>query len=39
MGVEGEDLEGVFGGNELLEHNLHPNYNDKVVAVVGGSWL
>ena len=36
MGVEGEDLEGVFGGNELLEHNLHPNYNDKVVAVVGG---
>ena len=36
MGVEGEDLEGVFGGNELLEHNLHPNYNDKIVAVVGG---
>lgn len=36
MGVEGEELEGVFGGNELLEHNLHPNYNDKVVAVVGG---
>ena len=36
MGVEGENLEGVFGGNELLEHNLHPNYNDKVVAVVGG---
>lgn len=36
MGVEGEELEGIFGGNELLEHNLHPNYNDKVVAVVGG---
>lgn len=36
MRVEGEELEGVFGGNELLEHNLHPNYNDKVVAVVGG---
>ncbi len=36
MGVEGENLEGVFGGNELLEHNLHPNYNDKIVAVVGG---
>lgn len=36
MGVEGEDLEGVFGGNELLEHNLHPDYQNKIVAVVGG---
>lgn len=36
MGVEGEDLEGVYGGNELLEYNLHPNYKGKKVAVVGG---
>lgn len=36
MGIEGEELEGVFGGNELLEHKLHPNYNGKTVAVVGG---
>ena len=36
MGVEGEGLEGVFGGNELLEYNLHPNYEGKTVAVVGG---
>lgn len=36
MGVEGEDLDGVFGGNELLEYNLHPNYKGKIVAVVGG---
>ena len=36
MGVEGENLEGVYGGNELLEYNMHPNYNGKTVAVVGG---
>ena len=36
MGVEGEELEGVYGGNELLEYNLHPEYNGKKVAVIGG---
>lgn len=36
MGIEGEELEGVFGGNELLENNLHPNYQGKTVAVIGG---
>lgn len=36
MGVEGEELKGVYGGNELLEYNLHPNYKGKVVMVVGG---
>ncbi len=36
MGVEGEELEGVIGGNELLEHKLHPNYEGKTVAIVGG---
>lgn len=36
MGIEGEELEGVFGGNELLEYRLHPNYKGKTVAVVGG---
>ena len=36
MGVEGENLEGVFGGNELLEKGLHPNYKGKKVAVIGG---
>ncbi len=36
MGVEGEELEGVYGGNELLEKNEHPDYSGKVVAVVGG---
>lgn len=29
MGVEGEELQGVYGGNELLEYNLHPNYEGK----------
>lgn len=36
MGVLGEDKKGVFGGNELLEHNLHPDYVGKKVAVIGG---
>lgn len=36
MNIEGETLEGVFGGNELLEYNLHPEYTDKKVIVVGG---
>ena len=36
MGVEGEELKGVYGGNELLEYNLHPEYTNKKVIVVGG---
>ena len=36
MGVEGEDFDGVFGGNELLEYNLHPNYEGKTACVIGG---
>ena len=36
MGVKGEKLEGVYGGNELLEYNKHPNYEGKTVAVIGG---
>lgn len=36
MGVPGEDLQGVYGGNQLLEHQNHPNYTNKKVAVIGG---
>lgn len=36
MGVEGEELDGVFGGNELLEYGNHPDYAGKRVAVIGG---
>lgn len=36
MGIDGEELNGVYGGNELLEYNLHPNYDGKKVAVIGG---
>lgn len=36
MGVEGEELKGVFGGNQLLEHNDHPDYTNKKVAIIGG---
>lgn len=36
MGVKGENLKGVYGGNELLENNTHPNYEGKIVCVIGG---
>lgn len=36
MGIIGEDLEGVYGGNELLETGNHPNYDNKNVSVIGG---
>ena len=36
MNVEGEDLEGVLGGNSLLETGKHPEYKGKRVAVIGG---
>lgn len=36
MDVEGEELEGVYGGNSLLETGKHPDYTGKRVAVIGG---
>lgn len=36
MGVNGENLDGVYGGNELLEYGMHPNYKGKKVLVIGG---
>ncbi|MBP3707269.1 MAG: NAD(P)-dependent oxidoreductase [Clostridia bacterium] len=36
MGIDGENLEGVYGGNELLEKNCHPDYAGKTVIVSGG---
>lgn len=36
MNIEGENLQGVFGGNELLENNIYPDYTNKNVAVIGG---
>lgn len=36
MGIYGEDLEGVYGGNQLLEYNNHPDYKNKKVAIIGG---
>ena len=36
MGVEGEELHGVFGGNQLLEKKDHPDYINKKVAIIGG---
>ena len=36
MNIEGEELEGVYGGNSLLEKGNHPQYKGKKVAVIGG---
>lgn len=36
MGIEGENLDGVYGGNELLERSSHPDYIGKTVIVSGG---
>ena len=36
MGIDGENLQGVFGGNELLENRNHPDYRNKKVAIIGG---
>lgn len=36
MNIPGENLQGVYGGNELLETSIHPNYEGKNVAVSGG---
>ena len=36
MGIEGEELKGVYGGNQLLEYKNHPDYKGKKVAVIGG---
>ena len=34
MGIEGEELEGIYGANSLLETGEHPNYIDRNVAVI-----
>lgn len=36
MEVLGEELKGVYGGNQLLEKQNHPNYKNKKVAIIGG---
>ena len=36
MNIENEEIQGVYGGNSLLEENNHPNYEGKKVEVIGG---
>lgn len=36
MAIEGEEIEGVYGGNSLLENQNHPDYTNKKVAIIGG---
>lgn len=36
MNIDGENLEGVYGGNELLEYEEYPDFSGKIVLVNGG---
>ena len=36
IGIEGEEIAGVFGGNKLLEYKTYPDFKGKRVAVIGG---
>ena len=36
MNIPGEEIEGVYGGNELLENKTFPDFVGKKVAVIGG---
>lgn len=36
MGIDGENLQGVYGANKLLEIGNHPNYIGKDIAIIGG---
>ena len=36
MGIDGEELNGVYGGNELLEYKNFPDFKGKNVAIIGG---
>ena len=36
MRIEGETLDGVYGGNELLEYRKFPDFTGKTVMVNGG---
>lgn len=36
MGIKGEELQGVYGGNTLLENKQFPQMKEKVVAIIGG---
>ncbi len=36
MGIEGENLIGVYGGNELLENKNFPDCKGKSISVIGG---
>lgn len=36
MGIKGEELNGVLPGNQLLESQRYPDFNNKKVAIIGG---
>ena len=36
MNIQGESLDGVYGGNELLENKNYPLFKEKIVSVIGG---
>lgn len=36
LNIEGEELNNVYGANELLETQKHPDYKNKIVCIIGG---
>lgn len=36
MNIEGENLNGVYGANELLEYRKYPDFKEKNVSIIGG---
>ena len=36
LNINGEELNNVYGANELLEYNNHPDYTNKIVSIIGG---
>ncbi len=36
MKIQGEELDGVYGANELLENENYPDFSQKKVCVIGG---
>lgn len=39
MAIEGEELEGVYGGNSLLENQNHPDYTNKKLQLLVAEML
>ena len=36
LNIPGEELKGVYGANEVLEHNMNIDCKDKIITIIGG---